>query len=233
MSALEYLKSGDILLLEIQTLESAGPKCYLPIEVHEAVYQVIRLASALGIIVIEAAGNGRINNNGGIDLGLVKINGKKVLQLNHPDFTDSGAILVSAATSSVPHHKMSFSNYGSRVDCFAWGENVLTAGDFPSSSSLIADPYTCKFGGTSSAAAIVAGAAIAIQSIVEENFKYRLSPKQMRTLISSDEWGTCSVNGRAKDKIGVMPDLKKIILHVMKSKGRLFTKLKELPKKQN
>ena len=60
MSALGYLKFGDILLLEIQTLESETKRRYLPIEVHEAVYQVIRLASALGIIVIEAAGNGQL-----------------------------------------------------------------------------------------------------------------------------------------------------------------------------
>jgi hypothetical protein len=147
---------------------------------------------------------------------------KKVMQPNHPDFMDSGAILVSAATSAVPHQRMAYSNYGSRIDCFAWGENVLTAGNFPGPSHLFADSYTCKFGGTSSAAAIVAGAATAIQNIAEENFNYRLSPKQMRQLLNSDELGTCSANGRAIDKIGVMPDLKKIIRHLMKQKGKFI-----------
>jgi len=219
MSALGYLKFGDVLLLEIQTLESTSKKRYVPIEIHEAVYQAIRLATALGIIVIEAAGNGQLNNGEGLDLGSVKISGKKVLLPGHPDFKDSGAIIVSAASSTVPHQKMNFSNYGNRIDCFAWGENVLTAGNYPGSSSMFSEQYTDQFGGTSSAAAIVSGAAIAIQSIVEKNFNYRLGPKQMRELLNSDEFGTGSANGREKDKIGVMPDLKKIIRHLMNSKG--------------
>ena len=40
-------------------------------------------------------------------------------QPNHPDFMDSGAIMVSAATSALPHQRMSYSNYGARIDCFA------------------------------------------------------------------------------------------------------------------
>jgi len=57
----------------------------------------------------------------------------------------------------------------------------------------------------------VAGIAIAVQSIIEANHCSRLSPKQMRDILSSDLCGTRSANGRLKDKIGVMPDLKKII----------------------
>jgi len=108
---------------------------------------------------------------------------------------------------------------------------VLTAGQFPSSSLYDPEPYTVKFGGTSSAAAIVAGAVMAIQNIIEVNFNYRLGPKQMRNLLNSNEWGTGSANAE-KDKIGVMPDLKKIIRHMMDLKGNLFTDTVRVAKTQ-
>jgi hypothetical protein len=37
----------------------------------------------------------------------------------------------------------------------------------------------------------------------------------MRHVLSSDQHGTASANGRTRDKIGVMPDLKKIIDHCL------------------
>jgi hypothetical protein len=40
----------------------------LPVEIQDAVHSVIRLATALGIIVIEAGGNGNIYGNMGTDL---------------------------------------------------------------------------------------------------------------------------------------------------------------------
>jgi hypothetical protein len=60
---------------------------------------------------------------------------------------------------------------------------------------------------TSSASAIIAGAAIVVQSIVAASGKRRLSPAQMRDILSN--------NGTASDRIGVMPDLKKIIDDVL------------------
>jgi len=136
---------------------------------------------------------------------------KKILNRNSPDFKDSGAIMVGASSSNVPHQKIDYSNCGNRIDCYAWGEDVVTAGYFPWSSGYATNTYTDKFNGTSSATAIVAGIAIAVQSIIEANHCTRLSPKQMRDILSSDLCGTRSANGRLKDKIGVMPDLKKII----------------------
>jgi hypothetical protein len=106
---------------------------------------------------------------------------------------------------------MNYSNYGSRIDCYAWGENVVTAGNYPKLSGCCISAYSSTFGGTSSASAIVAGAAIGVQSIVERNFGSRLAPTQMRRILSDPKFGTESENGHRIDKIGVMPDMKKII----------------------
>lgn len=212
MTAIDHLDFGDIILLETQTLDSAKGSNVWPIEIHEANYQVIRFATALGIIVVEAGGNGNYNSVTGNDLDkFTDSMGKEIINCSSRDFKDSGSIVVAAATSSLPHTRIHYSNYGNRVDCYAWGENVVTAGYLPRSSGMAINTYTQKFSGTSSASAIIAGVAIAVQSIAESKFNYRLSPRQMRSILSNELYGTPSSNGHLIDKIGVMPDLKKII----------------------
>jgi len=212
MDAITHLNFGDILLLEAQTTDQSGSEKHWPIEVHDANFEVIRLATALGITVIEAGGNGGKRAHNGNNLGdFDDYAGSRVLQPNDNSFRDSGAVLVAAASVSVPHEKISFSNYGDRIDCYAQGELVFTAGSLPASSKRSTDAYTWGFGGTSAAAAIIAGAAIAIQSIAEVNYHFRLSPQQLRNLFRNDSLTTPSAKGRLVDKIGGMPDLKKII----------------------
>jgi hypothetical protein len=208
--ASEYLSQGDVLLLTIQRYLSAEIANGLPVEIHEGVFDAIRSAVDSGIIVIESAGNGEFDLKAGIDLDSFELDGRNVFNRQTKDFKDSGAILVGAATASIPHKRISYSNYGSRVDCYAWGEKVLTAGSFPISSGPSLISITENFCGTSSAAAIIAGAAIAIQSICEANLGFRLSPHKMREILSNETYGTLSSNGREVDKIGVMPDLIKI-----------------------
>jgi subtilase family protein len=165
----------------------------------------------LGIIVVESAGNGDLASRAGNDLDEFKVNGKKIFNRHSKDFKDSGAIIVGAATSTVPHERIHYSNYGNRIDCYAWGENVATTGGYPRSSGTAINMYTQNFSGTSAAAAIIAGVALSVQSICEANMNLRLSPAQMRILLSNHLYGTPSANGKVIDKIGVMPDLKKII----------------------
>jgi len=211
MTALDHLEYGDILLLEAQCLNAfTGTKLW-PIETQEACYQAIRLATALGITVIEAAGNGHEGMKGNDLDEYIDFNGKKILNRNGKHFRDSGAIMVGAATSDVPHERIDFSNYGNRIDCYAWGEKVVTAGNYPGSSGAAVNLYTSSFNGTSSAAAIIAGAALAMQSIAAVNQHQRLSPQTIRCFLAGGEYGTPSANGQANDKIGVMPDLRKIL----------------------
>ena len=211
MAALSHANYGDIILLQAQVRGLSAGKRLWPVEVHPANFDVIRLATALGVTVIEPAANGSIYFNLCSDLDQFLSGGKRVLNRSDSDFKDSGAIMVAGASATVPHVRIYNSNYGSRIDCHAWGENVYTAGNFPNSSNGAINFYTKEFCGTSSAAAIIAGVAISLQSIMETNYNLRLGPTEMRKILGSELYGTASQNGHAIDKIGVMPDLKKII----------------------
>lgn len=226
MTAIDHLNHGDILLLEAQVLESGETENLWPVETQDAIYSVIRLATALGIIVIEAGGNGNLNGIEGNDLSQFNLYGKKALDPGSLDFRDSGAILVAASSLTAPHQRISFSNYGDRINCFASGEYIVTAGNHPGYSGMVINMYTGKFGGTSSATAIIAGAAISVQSIKEANHHSRFDPVQMRQILSDEALGTRSAHGREVDKIGVMPDLKKIIDHVMGIPNKIENKFK-------
>ncbi len=127
--------------------------------------------------------------------------GRKTLNPSGPDFRDSGAILVAAGSDAIPHDRIRHSNFGNRIDCYAWGERVSTAGSHLGSPEMAINSYRKKLSGTSSAAAIIAGAAILIQSITESNHHFRLGPKQMRQILSDDLLGTPSANGRSIDRI--------------------------------
>jgi peptidoglycan hydrolase-like protein with peptidoglycan-binding domain len=203
-------KGGSVLLLEAQTtVTHTMPGVHLPVEVEPAVFDAIKLATNSGIIVVEAAGNGLNNGGPGADLDqFVNTTGKRVLNRNSPDFKDSGAIIVAAASSGVPHSRMSFSNFGSRIDCYAWGENVTTTGSSKAPGSPTA--YTHSFSGTSSASPIIAGAALALQGISEAYLGTSFSPLNVRSMLSLVATGTASANPSV-EKIGVMPNLKKII----------------------
>jgi Subtilase family len=210
LAAIDQLSFGDVLLLQSQVYCYGKDDTAWPVETEEAVWQMIRLATASGIIVIEPAGNG--NSSKGRNLSqFIDASGKRTLNCESPYFKDSGAIMVAAASSSDEHSRLLYSNYGNRVNCFAWGENVLTTGSYPGTSGAAINTYTHRFGGTSSAAAIITGAAIAVQSISEANRNKRLGPAEMRSILGNETYGTRSAKGRAAGKIGVMPDLKKII----------------------
>jgi hypothetical protein len=221
MTAISHLAWGDILLLQSQGFDSPGGFNAWPAEIQRAVFDVIQLATASGISVIEPAGNGNLYSQAGNDLDRFLSKRKRILNPQSGGFRDSGAIIVAAATSLPPHRKIGCSNYGNRVDCYAWGENVVTAGNYPASSGKAVNPYTTCFGGTSAASAIVAGAAVAVQSIAEANLGFRLSPEKIRNVLSNNALGTTSANGRSNDKIGVMPDLKKVIDKILGVKIRL------------
>lgn len=200
LSAVDHLSFGDVLLLEAQTTVSG--KGYMPVEVEDAVFDVIRLGTALGVVVVEAAGNG------GNDLDAYTKSGDSILDRESSDFRDSGAIMVGAGSSTTPHSRLSRSNYGSRIDCYGWGENVNTTGDGWTGTGTAT--YTTSFGGTSSASPIVAGAALATQGMAEARTGgFRYNPRQLRTILSDPANGTPSADP-STDRIGVMPDLRTV-----------------------
>lgn len=203
IGAVAVMPPGDMMIIEIQT---TGTVFGAPVELFDDVFDAIRLASALGICVFEAAGNGNVN----LDT-VTNTLGNQVLNPGSADFRDSGAIIVGAAESALPHNRASFSSFGPRVNCYGWGENVATCGygDLDAGSGDD-ETYTSVFSGTSSATPIVTGAGLIVQGMLEANTGTRLSPQQMRLIMSNPATGTAQGGGVAGN-IGVMPDLRAII----------------------
>ena len=209
MAGLSNLDAGDVLLIEAQIPEViVGTTTWgaMPVEVQVAEFWLIRLATALGVTVVEAAGNSFELLDDYVDTA-----GQRPLNRANPalGFRDSGAILVSAATSAAPHapitdaYGMPSYHHGSRVDCYAWGENVTTLTD--------TGYATGGFASTSAAAAIIAGAAAILQGVAKANGRV-LDPAVVRNILSDPVNGTESANGAAIDGLGVMPDFRKILL---------------------
>lgn len=206
----KILRKGNILLLEVQRRPEGGGN-FLPVEYFEAEWEAIRAATHRGVIVIEAAGNGGQN----LDI----VNGYKSMNRLDAGFSagDSGALMVGVCSSAI--HNDEFrkrwpdSNYGSRLDCFAPGGGDLVScgyGDLqgpPASNSS----YTKQFGNTSGAAAIIAGVAACVQGIFRKrNPGSLLSSLDMRQILSDPTTATLQDLGEVK-RIGVMPDLMRII----------------------
>ena len=187
-----------VLLLEHQTAQG------LPVETYEGVQALVELATSLpfGITVVEAAGNAGVNLD------------------THPDAEvlnqhDSGAILVGSANkarigppASGHHTRFNSSNFGLRVNCYAWGERVMTPAWRAGTSGPpgVIDECNDLFGHTSAAAAIIAGAALIVQGIAAHLERAPLDANQLRTILANPASGTPCAGG----KIGVMPDLGKI-----------------------
>lgn len=213
-AALSKLSAGDVLLIELHVrLERPGySDIWVPIEVQDDIFIVLEKAYNLGITVIEPAGtqwwvNGEeldkleFAGPGGSNLRLLDRNGGVAV-----GFRDSGAILVSGS-ECIPtgnsYSRDSNCNWGSRVDCFAHGDKVTTC---DTTDVCPTKAYTDEFCGASSASAIIAGVALAVQGLSENNAGFRYLPSLLRNILSDPSTGTLSVS----NEIGVMPDLRKI-----------------------
>lgn len=178
-------EGGGVLLIELQ---QDGAGC-LPIEAAQAEFHAIQTAAfqspSAPVVVVECAGNGETN----IDPALAVLG------------ADSGAIMVGAVKSGVTHRKLLKSNFGTRVNCHAWGEKVRTSEDD-------------TFNGTSSAGAIIAGVCCVVQSVNKQRLGTFLTSVEMRTKLTSFPLVRQPRRGPrppGNDLVGVMPDLQKII----------------------
>jgi hypothetical protein len=200
---------GRVLLFEvaIQAVLDDNHQTYTmaPVEVYGEYYDAIRLATALGIVVVEPAGNGKKS----LDAYKDPVTHTNILD---PTVRDSGAIMVGACHPTTRRRWVnpltgSGTHFGTRVNCFAWGDGVWAPA--PDGSFTGYD----NFNGTSSAAAIIAGAALAVQTLVENSGTGRLSGLQMRALLANPATGTKAVDPSSSQPalIGVMPNLRLII----------------------
>ena len=216
---------GDVLLIEVETVVDNPIKGY-PVEIDDHWFDAIRLAAGNGIVVIEPAGNGDFDVNNdriGRDLDQLEVDWpdapawRSLNRKSSPLFLDSGAIVVSACTPEVTftgtvptHRRMEWATYGSRIDCFAWGDKVYSCGYGWITGANAANEnkwYTDHFNGTSAASAIIAGAALLVQQMHSDTYGRRLSPAQLRALFSDQALGTRVLDDVGPTVLGVMPDL--------------------------
>lgn len=208
-AAKRKLLPGDILLLEfgeeVDDDERGIHIVQAPAEGLPHMKGVIRECTEKGITVIEAAGNSGKNLD---PLGL---------EVRH-----SGAVIVGSSFHDNGTHRWEAkalpSNYGSRVNCFAWGHDIRTLGQPPNGYQA--------FGGTSGAAAIIASAAALLQSVARRHFREighkrdYLVPEEMLTFLSDRDCGTWTED-HAHHPMGYMPSLGLVIEKFFKEyKGR-------------
>lgn len=215
-----------LLLIERQLKVFDGGAIHLPVEVLRTIFNLIHFAVfGLRITVVEAAGNGREQTGGSaagfdlnnFDLSNFEIGNEPVFVPN--DFrVDSGAIIVGgvrAAVNGPGHDRLGASNFGSRVDCYAWGEGVVAACTQRKVNSVQFTTDECikSFGGTSAAAAIIAGVALVVQGMIAKATGGAAAlPGTLRAGLANSTIGTPVFDlapGRAQ--IGFMPDLCKAL----------------------
>ncbi|HZF24948.1 MAG TPA: S8 family serine peptidase [Steroidobacteraceae bacterium] len=207
---------GGVLLLETQArlMTPQGGMGHLPAEALPQLFDLIASATRRGITVIEAAGNGRDTGSvsQGIDLDEFKDESGEAFLRRDSSRGDSGAIIVGAARAAVVggrHQRITSSNFGSRIDCYAWGE-LVTAPASTSRAPFAHSGCVADFGETSAAAAIVAGVALIVQGVVAAARPgLRMPPLQLREILSHRDLGTACAG--SKGTIGVMPDLARIL----------------------
>jgi hypothetical protein len=206
--AMPSMKQGDVLLVECQAANPSDGTYGFPAEIQGATYDTITSATAAGFIIVEPAGDAGASLDGLVDSCKRPIFRRGAL--------DSGAIIVGAADTTKPNPEGLFprlmgattggnkgSCYGARVDLFAWGNNVFTTAPAPEYFT------TSDFNATSSAAAIIAGAAMVVQSMAAKMASNTgpFSRSLLRTYLA--QGGTQSATP-AVDLIGVMPNLRYI-----------------------
>jgi serine protease len=223
--AAALMAPGDVLLVEVGIIvplvnNNRADQRFLPVEAWGPAFDAVRAAVDAGIVVVEGAGNSDTN------LDDYRRDDKAILDRSSPDFKDSGAIVVGAAFSGkdaarTPRARVfrpdldtgggpAGTVFGSRVDCFAWGDGVETAAPAGAGGFLI------SWSNTSAAAAIVAGVALSLQGIAQRTGARR-TPQELRALLSDPALNTPSADPPV-DRIGVMPDLRALIrrgLHVV------------------
>jgi hypothetical protein len=217
--AASLLDAGDVILIEQQII---GPrydvrtgKGIVPPEFDPAVFQAIKDATSRGIIVLEPASNGSENLDDPIYNGVFN-------RANQ----DSGAIIVGAGMppegvfgpgpDRIP---TSTTDYGSRVDVQGWGDFITTCGYGDIRHNQGEDHwYTGKFGGTSGASAMVAGAAAIVESIAIAQNRPPISPLALRQLLIVTG---SPQTGDAAQHIGPRPNLQAAIRALQSGTGGL------------
>jgi len=184
-SAFTFFDRGDVLSLSIG-FGGAGPLITNP-----AVASVFAVGSDMGILSVMSAGNDCLLLEDDAyplgDVNTVVVGAGLPVNINvdpalHPGF---------------PHTRLGFSNHHGDVNVAhvsttvmvqAWGSMVVTAGygdrfQNPNDPTDRTRFYTATFGGTSSAAPMVAATAVSMQGVAKMFFGIPLTPAQIRGIL--------------------------------------------------
>ncbi len=132
MNAANNLAAGDVILIELHAIGPNGR--YVAMQYWDDIFSAIVAATARGITVVEAAGNGGENfqlpiyNGTGLqrDSGAVVV-GAGIPPTNYFDVDGFGSF-PGYSKIGVPRSRIWFSNYGRIVNVQGWGWHVTTLG---------------------------------------------------------------------------------------------------------
>jgi hypothetical protein len=226
-AAADALPVGGILLVEWQRpgpgATGVGSAGFIALEWWPDDFAAIKAATTKGVIVVAPAGNG------GVSLDDPRYNqpapGFPPTWRNPFDRTqaDSGSIMAGAGAPPAGTHgndhgaarsRLDFSNYGTRVDAQGWGAEVTTLGygDLQGGSDETIW-YTDRYGGTSAAAAIVAGVLASLPGAnLAGGKRAPLTPAAARHVLQvSGSPQQVGAAGPASQHIGSQPELLALI----------------------
>ena len=209
-NAADLLSPGDIILIELHApgpdASGQGQDGFIAMEFWDINFDAIKYATAKGIIVVEAAGNGSRD----LDASIFQNKFNRSVR-------DSGAVLVGAGAPPSGNHgpdrsRLGFSNWGSIVDVQGWGREVVTTGYGDLQGGNENQWYTALFSGTSSASPIVVGVIACLQGIRKAKGEVPLTFTQIRNLLHTTGSPQQDAPGRPKtQRIGNRPNLKEMI----------------------
>ncbi|MBN1127904.1 MAG: S8 family serine peptidase [Chitinispirillaceae bacterium] len=194
-ASIDSSKTGDIVLMEMQRNAPDGKLG--PPDVNKTLWDLIKAATARGVIIVQTSGNGASNMD-------------DPSYATYHSWGDNGSIIEGAGSANTSHNRLSFSTYGARVNMHGWGERVFTLGygNAWSGSTDWRQSYSASFSGTSSSGPIVTSAVALLQSYAKEKKGRLLTCPQIRTILM--QTGTPQGTGTT-GHIGPLPNLRAAI----------------------